>query len=156
LSVDERIKLIDEEPRFIVAVLASYPASVIAAALGNAARQLVQTSPTEAWVDPGDSFGDPLWRNASLFQVAPFLDRCVTNVGSCITPIPETFVAPVVVATTLLSLAIILVHFIRRFRYSAGAENSLHNRAALFAVLILVGLIVNAVICGAISGPHPR
>jgi hypothetical protein len=158
MSVEQRLRLIDEEPRFVTAVAMHYPLSVLKAAVANAIEQFVLVWPAEAWMDPGVSFSDPALSGADLFQVAPFLSLCVANLGSCVPALPEALIASSIAITLFLSFAVIAAHFVAAWRRTTGTQqgNSAYKRAIVFASLILVGLVVNAGICGAISGPHAR
>jgi len=158
MSVEQRLRMIDEEPRFVTAVAMHYPLSVLKATVANAVEQFVLVWPAEAWMDPGVSFSDPALSGADLFQVAPFLSLCVANLGSCVPALPEALIASSIAITLLLSFAVIAAHFVAAWRRTTGTQqgNSAYKRAIVFASLILVGLVVNAGICGAISGPHAR
>jgi hypothetical protein len=157
LPVEQRLKLIEEEPRFVTAVAMHYPLSVLRDAVANAAEQFVLVWPAEAWIDPGVQFSDPAF---NLFQAAPFLNSCVANLGKCVPALPEALIASSVIITVVLSFVVIAVHFVAANRRATvdGAYDVWyrHRRAIIFAFLILMGLIVNAGICGAIAGPHTR
>jgi hypothetical protein len=158
LPVEQRLRLIQEEPKFVAAVAIHDPLGVLKAAIGNAVEQFVLVWPADAWIDPGTTFNDPPWRGADLFQVAPFLKSCVTNLGSCVPAVSEAATASIVGITVVLSFFVIVTHFVAVRHRTNGTQvrDCTYERAIVFAILILVGLIVNAAICGAISGPHPR
>ena len=158
LPVEQRLKLIEEEPRFVTAVAMHYPLNVLKAAIANVVEQFVLIWPAEAWIDPGASFSDPAWSGADLFQVAPFLSLCVANPGRCVPALPEALIASSVAITVVLSFGVIAAHFVAARRRMTGtqADDSAYERAIIFAFLILVGLVANAGLCGAISGPHTR
>jgi hypothetical protein len=158
LPVEQRLRLIEEEPRFVTAVAMHYPLSLLKAAVANAVEQFVLVWPAEAWIDPGASFGDPAWSGADLFQVAPFLSLCVANLGSCAPALPVALIASSVAITVVLSFGVIAAHFVAAGRRRSGTQpaDCAYERAIIFAFLILAGLVANAGICGAISGPHTR
>jgi hypothetical protein len=158
LPVEQRLRLIEEEPRFVTAVAMHYPLSVLKSAVANAVEQFVLVWPAEAWIDPGASFSDPAWSGADLFQIAPFLSLCVANLGRCVPVLPEALIASSVAITVVLSFGVIAAHFVaaRRAPPARKRAKRAYERAIMFAFLILVGLVVNAGICGAISGPHAR
>ena len=159
LPVEQRLRLTEEESRFVTAVAMHYPLSVLKAAVANAVEQFVLVWPAEAWIDPGASFSDPAWSEADLFQVAPFLSLCVANLGRCVPALPEALIASSVAITVVLSFGAIATHFVvaaRRRTTGTQAGDCAYERAIIFALLILVGLVANAGICGAISGPHTR
>jgi hypothetical protein len=111
LPLDQRLKIIEQEPRFIAAVFRQYPLAVFKAIVANAVEQLTLVLPAEAYIDPGKQFGDLPFRNADLFEVAPFLNDCVAQVGSCVPTIPQGLIAAIVGMTTVLSLGVIALHF---------------------------------------------
>jgi hypothetical protein len=156
LPVEQRLRLIEEEPKFVAAVAMDDPLGVLKAAIANAVEQFVLVWPADAWIDPGASFSDPGWSGADLFQVAPFLKSCVTNPGSCVPAVSQVATASIVGITVVLSLFVIATHFVARRLNGTQVRDCTYERAVVFAILILVGLTVNAAICGAISGPHPR
>jgi hypothetical protein len=67
-------------------------------------------------------------------------------------------IASSVAITVVLSFGVIAAHFVAARRRTTGrqAGDCAYERAIIFALLILVGLVANAGICGAISGPHTR
>jgi hypothetical protein len=157
LPIEQRLRLIEEEPRFVTAVAMHYPLGVLKAAVSNAAEQFVLAWPNEAWVDPGALFSEPAWTGSDFFEVAPFLHLCVANRGSCVPALPKALIASSVVITVLLSFGVIVAHFVAARRSTTATRGShAHRRAIVFALLILLGLVANAVICGALSGPYPR
>ena len=157
LPIEQRLRLIEEEPRFVTAVAVHYPLGVLKAAVSNAAEQFVLVWPNEAWGDPGEWFSEPAWTGADFFEVAPFLHLCVANLGSCVPALPKALIASSVVITVLLSFGVIVAHFVAARRSTTGTrENHAYQRSVVFALLILLGLVANAVICGALSGPYTR
>jgi hypothetical protein len=157
LPIDQRLMLVEEEPRFVTAVAMHYPLGVLKAAVSNAVEQFALLWPNEAWADPGALFSESAWTGADFFEVAPFLHLCVANLGSCVPALPRALIASSVVITVLLSFGVIGAHFVAaRRNTTATRESHAYQRAIVFALLILVGLVANAVICGALSGPHTR
>jgi hypothetical protein len=155
LPIEQRLRLIEEEPRFVAAVAMRYPLKVLKAAVSNSIEQFALFWPQEAWVDPGALFSDPVWTGADFLEVVPFLHLCVANPGSCLPALPKGLVASSVVTTVLLSFGVMMAHFVAARRRTTARWKS-HQRAIVFALLILAGVIINAVICGALSGPHTR
>jgi hypothetical protein len=158
LTVEQRLTLIEEEPRFVTAVAMHYPLSVLKTAVANTVEQFVLIWPAEAWIGPGVSFSAPPWSGADLFQVAPFLSSCVANLGGCVPVLPEALIASSVAITVVLSFGVIAAHFVAARRRTTGTQagDRAYERAIIFAFLILVGLVVNAGICGAINPHHSR
>ena len=163
LPLKERLRLIDEELSFVATVAAHYPLSVLRAAVANTIRQLALVWPAEAWMDPGVSFKDPVLARARLLEAAPFLNSCAAQLGSCVPSLPEPLVGAIVIITVIIAFAVIVAHvaahaFETRYRSATGnrAEDDMYRRTMVFTLLIVAGLIVNAAICGGISGPVHR
>jgi hypothetical protein len=143
LPIEQRLRLIDEEPRFVTAVAMHYPLGVLKAAVSNAAEQFVLVWPAEAWIDPGASFSDSAWTGADFFEVASFLHLCVANLGSCVPAIPEPLIAASIAMTVVLSFGVITAYFVTARRsdrhpeipardhlrapYSLGASSPMRN-----------------------------
>lgn len=158
LPYEGRIELIEEEWRFVAAVFRKYPIETVGAAAANVLELLTHVAPLEAWVDPGAAFKMPSFESASLFEVAPFLYQCVSAPRSCMPTIPYSLVLVVVAATTIVSLGTIAAHFLVRTRtiLSAAQGDDTYDRVVLFSLVVLCGLLVNAVLCGTFSGPFYR
>jgi hypothetical protein len=155
LPIEQRLRLIEEEPRFVTAVAMHHPFGVLKAAVSNAVEQFALVWPNEAWADPGELFSASAWTGADFFEVAPFLHLCIANLGSCVPAIPKALIASGVVITVLLSVGVIGAHFVAARRNTTATHHA-YQRAIVFALLVLVGLVANAAICGALSGPHTR
>jgi hypothetical protein len=159
IPAKERLKLVDEEARFVAAVALDYPLDVLRSAVANTLAQFALVSPGEAYMDPGNLFNDAVFQNASLFAVAPFLRSCVEQLKSCVPKIPEGLVSAVTALTALLAFGAIAIHMVTAWRRDhpyAATRSPVHQRALIFAGLIVIGLVANAALCGAISGPYPR
>jgi hypothetical protein len=159
LPLRERLRLIDEESRFVAAVASHYPSATLKAAIANTIEQLRLLWPAEAWIDPGFEFKDPPWRNATLLEAAPFIESCIARPGSCIPSPPEALVLSIVVLAVALAFGIIAAHVAASGRLDSPAEGEAddrHRRALVFALSVVAGLIVNAALCGALSGPATR
>jgi len=158
VPLSERLRLIDEEMSFVLTVAAHYPFGVLRAAAANAIEQLTLVWPLEAWFDPGLLFGGD-WRAARLLEATPFIHACIAQVGSCRLSLPEPLVRWTIAMIVVIAFATLGAHIVAAHRRGAaqgGGEDSPHQRAVVFALLIVAGLIVNAAVCGAISNPVHR
>ena len=157
----ERLRLIDEEMSFVLAVAARYPFGVLRAAVANAIRQMTLVWPLEAWFDPGLLFGGG-WRTARLIEAAPFIQACTARIGSCIPSLPQPAARWIIAMTVAIAFAAMAAHIAAMHRGGAadrgedGGEDGPHRRAVVFTLLIVAGLVVNAAVCGAISNPVHR
>jgi uncharacterized membrane protein YidH (DUF202 family) len=157
LPIEQRLRLIEEEPRFVAMVAMHYPLGMLKAAVSNAGEQFALLWPNEAWADPGALFSDPAWAGADFFEVAPFLHLCVAHLGTCFPALPKALIVSSIVITVFLSFGVIVAHLVAAKRSTtATRESHAYQRAIVFALLILVGVVTNAIICGAFSGPHTR
>jgi hypothetical protein len=159
LPLKERLRLIDEEWRFVLAVVMHDPVSVLGAAAGNAIRQFGLVWPAEAWIDPGQVFKDPPWRQERLLEAVPFVATCIDRPGSCALSFPEGLAFALCIVTVLAAFAVMAAHAIAAGRGgSAGGhgEDGAHRRALIFGLVVVLGLVANAALCGAVSGTHTR
>lgn len=158
IPFEKRLELIEEELRFVGAVIKQYPLSVAYAAIGNVLEQFFLFAPLEAWIDAGSAFNAPTFRDSELVKTTPFLKSCIAQPGTCIPTVPAALIDVIVTLTSLVSLAVIVTHLIFRAHFSSSRNDNDPNydRVITFSILILFGLIFNAALCGAVSGPYYR
>jgi hypothetical protein len=143
---DLRVRLIDEQPAFILAVLRAYPARVIGTALANAAALLFNYHVGEVLEDNAASWRDP--RFAVFSRILPGTEACRTDAAACRSRLSSHWVDPLLGATSLmgaLALAVLLAR-----------SPALRARWGAPVVVLLLGLVLNAAICGIISGDAER
>ena len=153
-----REALSKEETRFVLHAVASDPVGEAAAALGGFARQLVTFPVAEPLENPAYYLTDSYWSDTNLPALVlgmggcgPGLDRC----GSRLPPAPLTLIHYGAVAAAL-AYAGWSLRRLRVLRRLASGEWDAPARLAAVAVLLLAAVVVNAAVCGALSGVFPR
>jgi hypothetical protein len=138
-SIETRRQLSREQYRFAAAVFAYDPVGQLVASLKDALQQLTMIglsdfaiATKEAYLSLPKSYAERTERSAAGRNEFPF-----------------TFFSGLTALTIVLSLSFVTVTLIRHWRVVSREQK-------LFFVVILIGQLSNAVICGALSGPHER
>lgn len=143
LSPDEQRQSAAEQPRFVRAVAAEHPVEVIGSAIRNSVEQLVRLDLRgfNYSRENRGRFRDtlPPAAFASLTQTKAFQNQMPTAAIELL---------------SLLTAAASTLFFI--YFVSAGHRYDGHQRLRAFCLCIVAGIILNAVICGALSGPKGR
>ncbi len=139
-----RRQLAAEQARFVLAVLSYDPVGVTSSALRNFGRQITMTNLAEFDLDDlTKQFFEkkiPLEHLRSLHRTAVYQNALPLRILSVI------YLSTFLIAAGFLAFAAI--------RTAAIAEVSARVRA--IAAWIVVGVVVNAAVCGVLSGPHDR
>ena len=150
---ETRIQLEDEEGRFVRAVIADNPGGVAAAALRNWWRQLKAYQVEEPVRDPQYYLTDEYWKDTLLptmilgvAECGPAGDRCPSRM----TPALSWAWHGAGLALAVLAIAGV---WWRRDALPAGPAR---QRLAATVVLLLGGVVLNAAVCGILSGPFAR
>lgn len=143
LSPDEQRQSAADQPRFVKAVAAERPGEVLGSAIRNSIGQLFQLDLNgfNYSRENRGRFRDTLPPKAfeSLSRSKAFQNEMPTGAMELLS------------ALTAIASAILL------FRFAlAGRDNESRQRLRGFTLCILAGIVLNAVICGALSGPKGR
>jgi hypothetical protein len=139
-----RRQLAAEQPRFVLAVLRYDPGGEALASLRNFGRQITMTGLTEFDLDnltkqfferkiPGEHLD--VLRRTAVYQNAMPLRLC---------------------STIYLSTLLIACGFLAFAAIRPAAIGGVSARIGAIAAWIVVGFVLNAAICGVLSGPHDR
>ena len=146
VSADQRRTLSDQDARFAATVAATYPVSQALASLRNAALQTVDVDLSDFNYKPSLRAGFagtlPAGAYAAQQQTRAF------NEGW-----PIGALSLLQAAAAIAALALIGVYAVRPMRGSAAIEPS---AALTLAILILVGVLANGMVCGALSTLYGR
>jgi hypothetical protein len=155
-----RRQLSDEQISFTIDVLRHDPIALIKTSVSNGVQQLYWASLDELKYDVGfgeslaqenDAFGLGEVENTRLYQgVFPFRSLDILFLSSAV-------ISLIIVLRTLLKLR----NHPRQMatpatNISNEQSNAPANELGLFLILILAGVILNALITGVLSGPHDR
>lgn len=147
-----RVKLEDQEGRFVLSTLAYAPVGQLAASFGNWGRQLAMVFVDDPVRDPAFYLTDPYWRQTNLPPMiarvevcGPHHDRCKSRLTVAASKVWHGAVAGIAVAVVLAAL-------LWRRREGAGPP----RRLVAVAAFLLAAVVVNAAVCGILSGPFAR
>ena len=156
-----RLRMAREDARFALAVTVAEPWAQGWAAARNAAQQFAFAYVDDPLRDQGFYVTDDFWRRTVLPRILPGAAQCADDDGC-----PTRVAKPV--SWVLEGAGLILAALILAWRLSAADVTAVlrhpqatgwrDQRARTLASLgVVLGLlIVNAAVCGALSGPFPR
>lgn len=147
-----RLKLEDEETRFVLAVIADDPLGVAGAALRNWGRQLGAYRVEEPLRDPQYYLTDEYWKDTFLPEMINGAADCGPAHDRCASRMTPHFSALWHGAGIALAAAVIAGMWWRRGRAQSSEERKLD--AAVW--LLIAGVVLNAAVCGILSGPFAR
>jgi hypothetical protein len=143
---DRRVRIIQEQSRFALAVISRYPVDVAASTARNVAGLFMQYGTHEMLGDPSAVYRDPEF--GVLSRIVPGTDACARGRASCASRLNLD------VLDRVFGIALLLAWLLMAFLLATERNRrQLWLRAGL---TILAGLVLNAVICGAISGNAER
>jgi hypothetical protein len=151
-----------EEPGFVLHAVAYRPVMELEAATKNALTQLTLFTAVEPFHDPTEFLSLPRWSTTSAWRIGPGNAACAARPTRCSLRLP---VKPLQIwqgLVLLLSLAILVVaaassRIRRAIIHEAPSSKRAETLLALKALgLVLAAVILNAGVCGVISGPFPR
>lgn len=144
-----RVRLIDEQWRFVWGTLLFAPGAQIAASAGNFIHQLMRVRVDDA-TDASAVMSDLEF--IALRRLSPGSEPCWNRPDRCHSVLPDELIGWTDGLAFLFSLALSFMVIARNFKRN---ETGARQAAVLLATMLLV-LIVNAAVCGVISGPFPR
>jgi len=146
-----RIKLEEQEGRFVVGTIAYAPGAQLVASLHNWGRQLAMVFVDDPVRDPAFYLTDPYWRQTNLPLMIAGVEACGPRHTLCrsrltvrVSKVWHGAVAVIAVVTALAAL------ISRR-----GITRAPHRLVAASGFL-LAAVVVNAAVCGILSGPFAR
>ncbi len=144
-----RMQLEDQEGRFVLGTLAYAPVAQAAASLQNWGRQLAMVFVDDPVRDPAYYLTDPYWRQTNLPPMIARIARCGPRHDQCRSrlTVPASKVWHGAVA--VLGLAAVAAAFARH-------GGRLPRRLIAVSGFLLGAVLVNAAVCGMLSGPFAR
>jgi hypothetical protein len=154
-----RAALSVEEGRFVRAAFLRHPIDQLAASTRNALRQLLSVDLTEFVIGTHLLVDDAEFRTASILKEIPRLNHCVAQPGVCPTEAALLPTLQIGFGVNLLSflaaIAVCGLYWAARPRLGDEVRARM-DRLMLIGTGICILLLINAVACGAMSGPHDR
>jgi hypothetical protein len=155
-----RLRLKEEELRFVLAVVRDAPGETVRMAVGHWATQLNAFYVNDPLRPPG-WFLNSKWRGDSPFVLLPEAERCRAEPDACLARIAIVPLARWHQFTLMLSLigaawALSRADVRRVFRSDADEADLRRQKLLAATVLVTAGVVINAAVCGALSGVFPR
>jgi hypothetical protein len=158
---DQRVRLEDQEGRFVLGVIAHRPVQQLMASLRNWSDQLAQAHVEEPLRDPAIFFGPNYYSRTSLPRIIPNNADCRPGGAGCRPPFTVGGLNLLHRLVLLAALGFTAWRLTRKDGVRtlgdrpALLETDL-GRLCLALVLVVAGLLINAAVCGALSGVFPR
>ena len=155
----ERRRFLDEQDAVVLGTLEHHPFAQLRASLRNAVKQLLDINIAQ---DVGESLTGLLNvhtdRTMRLLRIVPDLGPCLTaQAQACDDAGPLRSLLPLQWAVVLGALAVLGWRIVAWIRPEEGSTAALERqRVVVFALIIVGGVILNAALCGAVSGPWGR
>jgi putative flippase GtrA len=155
-----RVRLEDEETAFVLGVITHEPLAELGAALKNWGLQLVYVQVEDPLRNPSAYLIGRYWPTTTLPKLIPNFNACRPPL-SCKPPFAPQPLAWWHEGVLVLTLAFLAWRFSLRDVRSAFSSRGLRkndDRARVLATLslLLVVVVVNAAVCGMLSGPFSR
>jgi hypothetical protein len=146
LTREEQLGIAAQDKSFFVATLTDDPLGFASSAGSAALDQLVSFDLK--------NFNYPGWRTEALSEKYPRrVAEAIAQTRAAKRDMPTAPFVWLSVASTLVALGVIVAVAVRAQRRNAS---ELPKEWWDFLTLVLIGLLANAAICGALSGPHAR
>ncbi len=143
---DSRVRLINEQARFVVGTVVSEFPAVAQTALANFGAELAHYEIDETYHSVREFFTDPKY--AAFQAIMPGGTLCASDPDRCAPKLNPGLIDVSLAAATLISLGLIIA-----FRPRAwNPANPRHKAMVLAAIIILA----NAAVCGVLSTPTER
>ncbi len=150
-----RVKLEDQEGRFVVGTLAYAPVAQAVASLKNWGRQLLLAYVDDPVRTPAFYLNDPYWRQTTLPPMIARIEACGPRHDRCdsrlTVALSRRWHGALSIIAAVVAFAALGVLAWRSRRATPGPD-----RLVAAAVFLLLAVLINAGVCGVLSGPFAR
>jgi hypothetical protein len=143
---DTRVAISKEQTKFVVSAVLSDPGGVLKAAWNNFWIELTSYRVDESYADPAVYFADPSF--AIFGKILPGGTVCLRSPHACAPRLSLRLINGIMLAGTLISLIVLASLLWISFKRD--------RITALVAALMLVFFVMNAGVCGILSGTFQR
>ena len=147
-----RVRLETEEGRFVLGTLGYAPVAQFAASMHNWGRQLGMVYVDDPVRDPAYYLTDPYWRQTNLPVMLAQIERCGPRHDRCRSRLTVAASKKWHGAVAVLAVAVALAAMLWR----RGTAPPLPRRLVAATAFLLLAVVVNAAVCGILSGPFAR
>ncbi len=161
LDYNTQTRLKREEIPFVLHAVAERPGQELGTMLRNWGGQLILFRLIEPLHNPAEFLTQKGWRATSAWRIVPGHDACERRPASCQPRLPlpalQAWQMMVMMAAGVLLVVVLASSDLRAAVAASDPNERREIRLALRAtVLIVAAVILNAAVCGALSGPFPR
>ena len=160
VSPAERLRLSQQDTRFALAATAFDPLGQAAASARNAVLTLGALGLREPLQGPDRYLRDGFWIHTAMPWLMPGAARCARDLPACAPRLDPDVWRSIDTAAMLASVAFLLWRLTRRDVRAAmsapGRELTVEGRLVAAALLLGAVVVINAAVCGVISGPYSR
>ena len=147
-----RVRLEEQEGRFVLGTLGYAPLAQAAASLKNWGRQLGMVYVDDPVRDPAYYLTDPYWRQTNLPVMLAQIERCGPKHDRCRSRLTVAASKSWHGAVAVIAVAAALAALVWRRR----TARPLSRRLVAATAFLLLAVVVNAAVCGILSGPFAR
>lgn len=156
----ERQRLSAEDRRFALATLLHEPVRQASASMLNAAATLGALGLREPLDGPFKYLRDGYWIHTAMPWIMPGAARCDRDIAACRPRLSAAALRVVDTAAMLAAVGFLLWRLTRRdvrdVLAAPGRELTVEGRLVAAALLLVAVVVINAGVCGVISGPYAR
>ena len=158
---ERRLAISAQDGAFARSVVLREPRGVALAALNNWRRQLEKTFVDDPLTNPGFWMQNHFWKRTNLKAITPDPQPCLTRAGCPVSTPKRAFkslhlwVAAVAAAWLIVRLSAATSALVRRGTRPDWAADP-WVRVVSAGLLLGAAVLINAAVCGMISGPFPR
>jgi putative flippase GtrA len=157
-SPAERLAIEKQEPAFVLAVIRHDPWGQFAASMRNWGEQLVAVHVDEAMKDPSIYLRSRYWRTTNLAPMIQAVGPCTAQ-GGCEPRFDAKALGSLHRGVLLLALALLVWRLAQSDVGRALRQRDWRDprtRVLVAVGLILAAVVINAAVCGILSGPFAR
>jgi hypothetical protein len=155
-DVPTRFALSDEQLSFALSTFFSDPLGVAGAASKNALKQLTKFGLSEFSTNYWKRWaGSEYWSTLAIFGIVGRAANCLKNPNTC-APTSAVHVFDTVAKLALLFSSAFLLWKIFWYLSGRGAPAAVNRNVVALSLFSLIIVFLNAVVCGALSGPNDR
>lgn len=147
-----RVKLEEQEGRFVLGTLAYAPVGQLVASLKNWGRQLGMVYVDDPVRDPAYYLTDPYWRQTNLPVMLAQVEKCGPKHDRCRSRLTVAASKTWHGAVALLAAVVVLAALLSR----RGTASPLPRMLVATTAFLIASVVVNAAVCGILSGPFAR
>lgn len=151
-----RVRLEEQEARFVLGTIAFAPGAQLVASLRNWGKQLILVYVDDPVRDPVFYLTDPYWKQTNLPNLIGRIAECGKRGTACRPWLSSRDSRWWHGGMVMAALGVALVAGVRVRATTSAANRENDRRLAALVALFTAGILLNAAVCGILSGPFAR